>query len=180
MSSGSGGERGLGGSAPPPFVESVGFMLSTLGFAISAGFQERLRPLDLQPKDFALMRAIEADEGPSQHEVAARLGMPASRLVALLDGLQERGLLERRAHPTDRRARALFLTGRGRRVLREAFAVAAGFERELCAELRDGQRELLLELLGSVRGALGLAPGVHSARAHHPHQGQSSDNPSSD
>ncbi len=178
MSSGPGGELGVGASAPPPFVESVGFTLSTLGFAVSAGFHERLRPLGLEPKDFALMRTVEADEGSSQHEVAARLGMPASRMVAFLDGLQERGLLERRAHPTDRRARALFLTEPGRRVLGEAFAVAAGYERELCGGLGDGQRELLLEMLGAVREALGIAPGVHSAHAHHP--GQQSDDTSSD
>src|ERR1700745_1907190 len=98
--------------AAAPF-KSVGFTLSTLGFAVAAGFREQLAPLDLEPRDFALLRAVGAAEGLSQQAIGAPLPIPASRMVAFIDSLQERGLLERRAHPTDRRARALYLTDDG-------------------------------------------------------------------
>ena len=43
--------------------------------------------------------------------------MPPSRMVALVDELEQRGLVERRPHPSDRRVRALYLTAEGREML---------------------------------------------------------------
>ncbi len=85
-------------------------------------------------------------------------------MVAFIDGLQERGLLERRPHPSDRRAHALYLTPAGRKLLAKAITAASRFERELCGRLSDAERDRLLELLGEVREQLGLPAGVHSAQ----------------
>jgi DNA-binding MarR family transcriptional regulator len=147
---------------PAPF-ESVGFALSTLGFAVSARFHERLAPLGIEPRDFALLRAVGAAEGQSQQAVGERLRIPPSRMVSFVDALEARGLLERRPHPTDRRVRALHLTSDGQALHTEAFTVALGFERELCAGLDDEQRRQLLERLATVGAALGVPPGVHAA-----------------
>lgn len=146
----------------PPF-QAVGFALSTLGFAVATRFRERLAPLGIEPRDFALLRAVAAEEGLSQQALGEQLCIPPSRMVAFIDALQDRGLLERRPHPGDRRAHALYLTAAGRKLLAKAVTVAAGFERELCAGLSAAEREQLLALLGEVREQLGLPPGVHSA-----------------
>lgn len=152
--------------APPaagaPF-RSVGFTLSSLGFAVAAEFRERLAPLGIEPRDFALMRAVGAAEGLTQQAIGERLRIPPSRMVAFVDSLEERGLLERRAHPTDRRARALHTTPRGRKLMARAYEAAVGFETDLCAGLGAGERDRLLELLGAVAGTLGVPPGVHAA-----------------
>jgi len=149
-------------SAVAPF-RSVGFSLSTLGFAVAGGFRARLEPLGVEPRDFALLRAVGAGEGQTQQAIGERLRIPPSRMVAFVDGLQERGLLERRAHPTDRRARALHLTADGRALLKRAYAVAVAFEGEVCAGLSAEERERLLELLGRVLASLGVPPGVHAS-----------------
>jgi len=149
-------------SAAAPF-RSVGFTLSSLGFAVAAGFRERLSPLGIEPRDFALLRAVGAAEGLSQHAIGDRLRIPPSRMVAFVDALEGRGLLERRAHPTDRRARALHTTPRGRKLLARAYEAAVAFEGDLCAGLGPGERERLVELLATVVAALGLPPGVHAA-----------------
>jgi DNA-binding MarR family transcriptional regulator len=146
----------------PPF-QAVGFALSTLGFAVAARFRERLEPLALEPRDFALLRAVAAGEGLSQQALGEQLRIPPSRMVAFIDALQERGLLERRPHPSDRRAHALFLTAAGRKLLERAVRIASAFERELCGRLSADERRKLLGLLGEVREQLGLPPGVHSA-----------------
>ncbi len=145
-----------------PF-RSVGFTLSTLGFAVAQGFSETLAPLGIEPRDFALLRAVGAAEGSSQQAVGERLGIPPSRMVGFVDALEERELLERRAHPNDRRARALHLTPAGRTLLAGAFEAAVAFESELCAGLAPGERESLLDLLATVTATIGLRPGVHAA-----------------
>jgi DNA-binding MarR family transcriptional regulator len=146
-----------------PAFRSVGFALSTAGYAVSHRFRSILAPLGLEPREFALLRAIGATEGQSQQEASERLQIPASRMVAFVDGMEARGLAERRANPEDRRTRALYLTDAGRELLEQAFALAAAYEQELCAGLGDEEREQLLDLVWRVGGQLGLAEGVHAA-----------------
>lgn len=89
-------------------------------------------------------------------------------MVAFVDALQARGLLERRHNPQDRRARALHLTDDGRDLLGRALTLAIGLERELCAELSTAERDQLIDLLQRVGSRLGLSPGTHAAHADHP------------
>src|ERR1700722_10116450 len=89
---------------------SVGFTLSSLGLAVSRRFHATLEPLGLEPREFVLLRAVAPAEGASQQAIGERLHIPASRMVAFVDALEARGLLERRPNPDDRRARALYLT----------------------------------------------------------------------
>jgi DNA-binding MarR family transcriptional regulator len=148
---------------PPPTAQSVGFTVSSLGFAIAQRFTETLAPVGLEPKEFALMRAVSSAEGRTQQALAGSLEIPASRMVALVDTLEERGLIERRHNPRDRRARELYLTPSGAELLGRAFALAAGLEGELCSGLSDEEREQLIELLQRVGVTLGVPPGVHAA-----------------
>ncbi len=148
-----------------PF-RSVGFTVSSLGYAVGRRFHQTLAPLDLEPREFALLRAVGAAEGQSQQAIGERLQIPASRMVAFVDALQARGLLERRHNPLDRRTRALHLTADGRELLARAYALAAGFEDELCADLAAAEREQLLDLLHRVGLSVGLAFGTDAAHAH--------------
>jgi DNA-binding MarR family transcriptional regulator len=147
-----------------PF-HTVGFTVSSIGHAVARRFKETLAPLELEPREFALLRAVGADEGQSQQAIGERQQIPPSRMVAFVDALQERGLLERRLNPHDRRTRALYLTDSGRELLLRAFALATAVERDLCADLSSSEREELIDLLWRVGLRLGVAPGTHSATA---------------
>ncbi|HEX5307600.1 MAG TPA: MarR family transcriptional regulator [Solirubrobacteraceae bacterium] len=142
---------------------SVGFTLSSLGYAVSRRFHSTLAPLGLEPREFALLRTIAPQQGASQQAIGEQLQIPPSRMVAFVDGLEQRGLVERRANPEDRRARALYLTAKGRELLAEAFALASGLEAQLCADLSERDRETLLDALRRVGAQLGVGPGVHAA-----------------
>lgn len=152
-----------GSSAP---FQAVGFVVSSVGYAVAKRFRATLAPLGLEPREFALLRAVGAAEGQSQQAVGERLQIPPSRMVAFVDGLEERSLLERRQNPHDRRTRALYLTAEGRALLERAFTLAFGLERDLCGELSDSEREQLLELLQRVALRVGLATGPDSTHAH--------------
>lgn len=148
-----------------PF-RAVGFKLSSYGYAVSRRFRETLAPLDLEPREFALLRAVAAQEGQSQQAIGETLQIPASRMVAFVDALEGRHLLQRRTNPQDRRARALHLTEQGRALLERAMGAAIGLERELCADLSGPEREQLLDLLQRVGGRLGLRSSGHGAHVH--------------
>jgi DNA-binding MarR family transcriptional regulator len=149
----------------PPVAEapprSVGFLISQLGFFSSQGFSEALEPLEIAPREFLLLRFVAASAGQSQQALAQRLGVPPSRMVALVDELEERGLVERRPDSDDRRVRGLHLTEKGQETLQRAAEVAIEYETRLCSPLADGERDELIDLLQKVQAGQTELRGVH-------------------
>jgi DNA-binding MarR family transcriptional regulator len=146
----------------PPF-RSVAFMLSSLGYAVSRRFHEVLRPLELEPGEFALLRAVAASEGEAQNALAERLRISPSWMVAIVDELEQRELLERRPHARDRRVRNLHLTAAGKKLLRQAERQAERFDKQVADQLGEAELQQLLDLLDRVAAGLELQPGAHAA-----------------
>ena len=144
-----------------PFGHAVGFLVSQLGYAVTRRFRSELEGLSLEPRHFALMRGIEAAGNLSQQALGESLQIPASSVVALLDGLEENGLVRRCLDPTDRRVHFVELTEEGRVVLAAAVEIAISIESELCRGLSGEERELLISTLQAVARNIGLVVGVH-------------------
>ena len=149
-------------AATPPF-RSVAFMLSSLGYAVSRRFHQVLEPLELEPGEFALLRAVAASEGEPQNALAERLRISPSWMVAIVDDLEIRELLERRPHARDRRVRNLHLTAAGRKLLKQAERKAQQFDRQVTDPLSEAEVEQLFDLLQRVAAGLDLQPGAHAA-----------------
>jgi DNA-binding MarR family transcriptional regulator len=143
----------------PP--RSVGFLISQLGFVSSKRFMEALEPVGIDPREFMLLRFVAASDGRSQQALAERLSIPPSRMVALVDHLEESGFLERRPDPEDRRVRGLHLTRKGRGVLERAGKIAIDYETRLCAGINREERELLIDLLQKLQQGQTVLRGVH-------------------
>jgi DNA-binding MarR family transcriptional regulator len=159
-----GGTRTRDG-APPLAADkaptNLAFLLSQVGIHASSRFAERLAEVGLAPPLFRVLNLVDAAEGRSQHEIAKAVQAPPSRMVAFVDELEQRGLVERRADPKDRRVRALYLTPAGREALARGREVAARHEEELTAGLSEPEREQLVELLRRVVDAQSIGRGVH-------------------
>jgi DNA-binding MarR family transcriptional regulator len=140
---------------------SVGFLISQLGFFSSKRFMEALAPVGIDPREFMLLRFVAASEGRSQQALAERIAIPPSRMVALVDRLEEAGLLERRPDPEDRRVRGLHLTRKGRGALERAGKIAIDYETQLCAGINREERELLIDLLQKLQSGQTVLGGVH-------------------
>lgn len=138
-------------------------MLSSLGYAVSRRFHQVLGPLQLEPGEFALLRAVAANEGEAQNALAERLHISPSWMVSIVDELEGRELLERRPHARDRRVRNLHLTTAGKRILKRAEQQAERFDRQVTEQLTDAELRQLLDLLDRVAAGLELQPGAHAA-----------------
>jgi DNA-binding MarR family transcriptional regulator len=90
------------------------------------------------------------------------MGIDPSTMVALIDDLERAGLAQRRPHPTDRRARVVAITPKGRRALERARGLADQVEDEVLRGLSAPERR---ELLGLLRRALDTAPSQSPWRA---------------
>jgi DNA-binding MarR family transcriptional regulator len=111
--------------------------------------------LDLSPpllKAFVHLGSLGDDGGLRMSELAESWGCDASYVTTLADGLQERGLAERRPHPTDRRVKTIVLTPEGRtkreRALELLSEPPSAFASLTAAEQRD-LRDLLRKLVAA-------------------------------
>jgi DNA-binding MarR family transcriptional regulator len=127
--------------------DGFGFLLVQLGFHIARTFKEQLAPLGLEPRHFGMLTRLAANEGKSQQAIGELIGLNPTRMVFLVDELEQRGLVERRRYPTDRRSYALYLTEPGRAKLREARHAGSGHDHQLGASLTGAQRKQLTALL---------------------------------
>ncbi|MGW8378985.1 MarR family transcriptional regulator [Streptomyces sp. ODS28] len=158
------GEAGPRGEGRPQGARSQGgaaFLLAQLGAHAAARFGERVAELDLTPAQAGVLRLLASTPGRSQRELADELGMPPSRFVPFADRLEERGLLERRKNPSDRRLYALHLTEEGAALLSELREVAAAHEQQICRALTPDEQQHLRALLERMAAQQGLSPGVH-------------------
>jgi len=149
------------GSSDRLRAPGAAFLLSQLGFQSSRLWRERLDPLGLDPREVAVLRYVASSEGQSQRAIGNAMRVPPSRMVALVDALERRTLVERRPRVGDRRTFALFLTREGRQLLGKITEVSAHHEAELCAGLTPAERRRLIALLSRLVAEQHLPVGVH-------------------
>ena len=137
----------------------LGLLLVQLGFLAARQFGELLAPLGLEQRQAGMLLRLAAREGTSQQALGNLLGLNATRMVFLVDELEQRGLVERRRNPADRRSHALYLTDRGRDALRQAQQAMAVHERSLGAALTEAERGQLIGLLRKVADGQGVSSG---------------------
>jgi DNA-binding MarR family transcriptional regulator len=141
--------------------DGAAFLLAQLGAHAAGRFAERVAELGLTPPQAGLLRAIALDPGSSQQQLATRLGLLPSRMVAFVDDLEARGLLRRERSAADRRQYALQLTSNGKELMRRLGTVARSHDRDLLQALTEEEHGLLADLLRRVARQQGLVPGVH-------------------
>lgn len=105
-------------------------LAEVLGAMMQRGVAER----GLTTARAGVLWALFHDGPMTQRALAGQLGVTPRNVTGLLDALQADGLVDRKAHPTDRRATLVALTGKGRQVT-EALRVGRD---ELAAALFDG------------------------------------------
>jgi DNA-binding MarR family transcriptional regulator len=116
---------------------------------------EALESLGLTTALFALLNVLGTREGAIQQELGLAMGVDPSTMVSLIDQLETAGLAKRRPRPTDRRAREVAITPKGRRVLEHARRLAMQVEDNVLGGLSRAERRRMLALL---RRALDSAP----------------------
>ena len=142
-------------SADPPVTEFAGQLFFRLWRATHTRAADALETVGLTPALLALLNVIGAREGAIQQELGSAMGIDRSTMVALIDQLESAGLAKRRPSATDRRARQIEITPKGRRLLQRARRMVAQVEDEVLAGLTAEERRELEALL---RRALDSAP----------------------
>src|SRR6266516_3988154 len=132
---------------PEELVASATFLLKRLGYAAKERTMEAYESTGLHPYHYAILLVLGEGSRETQGAIADALGYDRGQLVGLLDELEERGLVERRRDPNDRRRHLVRLTPDGRRTLKRLRTLSRQIEDEFLAPLSDKERANLHALL---------------------------------
>ena len=140
----------------PEIGRAFGFLVHDVSRLIKRRFERRARQMGLPitRQQAAVVLNIAGNEGVSQAEVAAWLGIEPIALVRLLDKLHEEGLVERRAHPTDRRVRTLWLTPAAQPVVKQILVINEAIRQEAFGALPPITRDALIDALDQIKSNL--------------------------
>lgn len=152
------GAKSIGGDGAP---SSLAFLLSQVGIYAARQFSERIAEVGLHPPLFRVLNLVDAAEGQSQQAIGEAIEVPPSRMVALVDELEQLGLVERRPKPEDRRVRALYLTAKGRKTLARGREIARVHEQDLTHGMAATDRKRLTELLQRIVDEQTIGRGIH-------------------
>src|SRR5947199_8384954 len=116
--------------------------------AVQSFAEKSITDLEMCGSDFGVLEAL-LHKGPLPvNEIGKKILLTSGSITVAVDRLEKRGLVERRAHGTDRRARIVHLTKEGRKLIRRAYAQhAADLDQFMSASLTNTERESLLRLL---------------------------------
>lgn len=132
----------------PEMGEIVGYKLRLAQLVVFQDFIESFNKMKLRPAEFSVLALIGRTPGLKQTEVAEQLGIKRANFVALMDGLERRGLAERRKSEHDKRSHSLHLTPEGRRFVEKMGTLWKVHERRMIERLGGVEaRNTLLELL---------------------------------
>lgn len=145
-------------------VRNTGYLLSRLGTVAQRAFAERMSEIDLTPRAWGALNVLDQEGEITQQSLGRCIGMDPSTMVSTIDELEQRGLVQRRRNPQDRRAHALHITAKGRRILATGREVAAGAQEELLAPLDPQERKQLHKLLLRLAQGDGASDASSSAR----------------
>jgi MarR family transcriptional regulator, 2-MHQ and catechol-resistance regulon repressor len=132
--------------------------------AVEVYAQKSVSELEICGSDFAVLEALLHKGVLPVNEIGRKVLLTSGSITVAVDRLERKGLVERRAHAGDRRARIVHLTKEGKRLIKRAYAEhAADMERLVSASLTTAERKTLIRLLKKI-GYAAVASSAHSDR----------------
>ena len=145
--------------------ERIGQLLTVAAAAAQSLARERLRPLGLTPRGWAVLSALAAGRPRPQIDLATETGTDRTVMTYLLDDLATQGLIERVRDPDDRRSYHIHLTRRGEEMHRKVAADLAAQADTLLRPLDAPERRRLADLLARVADGWALRQGTPALAA---------------
>ena len=139
---------------------TLGFLLHDVARLLRKRFEQRAKNLGLTRSQWQTLAYLAGNEGIHQAGLAEILEIEPITLVRILDKLAERGLIERRQHPSDRRIWLLYLREEARPLLTQMRGLGDVTRGEALKDVSNEERDRLFDTLTLMKSNL-----LHACRA---------------
>lgn len=128
-------------------MDSATYLANLLAKGFSRSLLAKAADLGFSPGQFPVLIELWNADGLTQREILDRLDIEQATLANTLARMERDGLIDRRPHPTDRRATQNYLTEKGRAIEAEAIIAAEEADQALFKGFRRFEKELMLEYM---------------------------------
>ncbi len=128
-------------------MDSGAYLASQLAKGFARSLQQRAAGLGFSPGQFPILLELWAEDGLTQKQLLERVDIEQATMANTLARMARDGLIERRPHPSDKRAQLIFLTPNARAMEDEAVKIARDADLALFDGFRTFERELMLEYI---------------------------------
>ena len=146
----------------PAHIEDLpGFHIRRLQQIAVAVFLEETQASGITPVQYAALTAVGRQQGIDQRTLARTIGFDTSTIGSVIDRLEARGLMQRNAHPDDRRVRLLTITAEGEQLLQQVEPGMLRAQERMLEPLAPEQRGVFMDMLHTLvegNNALSRAP----------------------
>jgi DNA-binding MarR family transcriptional regulator len=129
----------------------MGFHLRLAQITAFRDFEVAVAQFGLSPAQYAILVLIDNNPGLTQTRLAEAILLDRSSLVPVLDRLEQESLVERRDSPGDRRSNSVWLTAKGRNLLKQVTPLVTSHEVRLAAGFAKEEKEQLLRYLQRIQ-----------------------------
>jgi MarR family transcriptional regulator for hemolysin len=133
---------------------NFGFLVHDVARLMRVAYDRRTRELGLTRSQWWVLNHLYFNEGITQSELADILDVEKPTLGRLLDRLEAKGWVERRADPSDRRAKRVYLTGEVQGTMRSLRAIAGDLRLDAMDGLAEAERQRFVDILLVIKANL--------------------------
>ena len=136
-----------------PFSNSPAHCLRSAYLRMHRISNRIFRPFGVTADQYVVLRLLAERDGISQQELVSQCASDPTTIGRMLDLLQEKEFIQRRAHASDRRTRLVFLTVAGQAIVEELYAAAAEFRDTIESAVSEATMKAMLRGLSQLSQA---------------------------
>jgi DNA-binding MarR family transcriptional regulator len=126
---------------------SAGYLIHHVSRLFFEGLRQRIEPLGIVPGQFPALLALWQQDGQTQKQLIEKLDIEQATMANTLQRMERDGLVVRKDHPTDGRAKIVCLTAKAMAIRDEAYAAANSVNDMVMNDLSPGEREMFIYLM---------------------------------
>ncbi len=135
-------------------MTSAGYLVNHMARLLVEILRKRIAPLGIVPGQFPTLLVLWEKDGLTQKELLALLDIEQATLANTLTRMERDGLITRKEHPADARARTIHLTEKGRSIRDSAHLAAMQINEDVLADLSDAETQAFLDYMRRVIGRI--------------------------
>jgi len=135
-------------------TQSAGYLANHMARLFEKGLYRRIQPLGLAPAQFMTLLVLWEQDGITQQNLRLQLDVEQATMANTLKRMERDGLITRRAHKSDKRARLVYLTDKAREMRGGALEAAKAQNELALADLSEQERDLFVSMMRRVVGRM--------------------------